>query len=494
MIKNLRDEIDKIDDEILRLYLKRLALTDEIGKEKEKNKSSIEVSDREKEILSRLTLGLSEEDKKSVENLYGEIFKESKRRQSEFLKPTLLKSALIGRDVEKSFSKEIHRLLGADYTLLSLNEEEFLNFAKRPSFDYFNVTMPYKRKIIPYLDELSLEAKKIGVVNTVVIKNGKKWGYNTDIDGLRWLFESENFSLFGKNVVILGTGATADTAKYYALSCGAKTISFVGRNSYYNYDNYDKLTETEVLINTTPVGKNGYESLVDLTKLPNLRFVADVNYSPLRTKLILDAEALNINCIGGLKMLIMQAIKAEEIWTGINCLEKSDEIYKLLLKDIQNIALIGMPSAGKTTFGRLLSEKLNRDFIDIDEKIEKVTGSSPSEIINTHGEEYFRNIEEKTIEEFANSRNKVIATGGGAVLNEKNISLLKQNSILVYLQRDINSLSAENRPLSQNSGIENLFSIRKPLYEKYADVTVKNDGDIDEVTQRIIDAYENFSH
>lgn len=494
MIKNLRDEIDKIDDEILRLYLKRLALTDEIGKEKAENNSSIEVSKREDEILKRLLLGLSEKDKKSVENLYAEVFKESKRRQSEFLKPTLIKSALIGRDVEKSFSKKIHGLLGTDYTLLSLNEEEFLDFAKNPSFDYFNVTMPYKREIIPYLDELSLVAKKIGTVNTVVVKNGKKWGYNTDIDGLRYLFESENFSLFSKNVVILGTGATANTAKYYALSCGAKTVCFIGRTSYYNYDNYDKLADTEVLINTTPVGKNGYESLVDLTKFPNLCFVADVNYSPLKTKLLLDAEVLNVKCVGGLKMLIMQAIKAEEIWTGINYSEKADEIYKLLLKDMQNITLIGMPSAGKTTVGRILAEKLNRDFIDIDEEIEKATGFSPLEIINTHGEEYFRNIEEKTIEKFANTRGKIIATGGGTVLKKKNVSLLKQNSMLVYLQRDIKSLSAENRPLSQNNGIENLFLVRKPLYEKYADVTVKNDGDIEVVTKRIIDAYENFSY
>lgn len=495
MIEDLRKQIDEIDEKISELYLKRLCLTDEIGKIKAQSSAKVEAKDRESKIIKRLVSSLDKEDEKSVTALYDVIFNESKRRQKALAKKNNVnfKAALIGVDVSSSFSKILHSYFNADYDLISLKKEELKDFVEEKKYDFFNVTMPYKREIVPYLDELFGAAKDIGVVNTVKVENGKKSGYNTDIDGLRYIFESENVNLKDKNVVILGTGATAFSAKYLAEKNGAKKITFVGRTSLYNYQNYQKLNDAQILINTTPIGKDSYESLVDLTCFPNLEFVCDVIYSPLNTKLISDAKSLGIKCAGGLKMLIYQAARSEEIWQGEPFTYKVEEIYDLLLKRIKNIVLIGMPSAGKTVIGKVLSEKLGRNFIDIDDEIEKSQGLSAAAIIEKEGEEYFRNLETETIKKFAYVKSSVISTGGGAVLKEKNIAYLKQNSVIVYIDRDLKFLTSSHRPLSGLYGNEELFLKRKPLYEKYSDLTVKNDDEIAIAAERIIDAYENFS-
>lgn len=495
MMEDLRKKIDEIDDEILRLYLNRLLLTDEIGKIKAKSNREVEAKDRESEIITRLTASLNKEDEKSVAALYNAIFSESKRRQNALLKKNEanFKAALIGENVSSSFSRILHSYFNADYDLVSLKKEELKRFIEEKEYNFFNVTMPYKREIVPYLDQLVGAAKDIGVVNTVKIENGKKSGYNTDIDGLRYLFESEKVDLKGKNVVILGTGATSLSAKYLAEKRGAKKITFVGRTSLYNYQNYHELNDTQILINTTPIGKNSYESLVDLTRFPRLEFVCDVIYSPLNTKLVSDAKSLGVKSAGGLKMLIYQAARAEEIWQGKPFTRKVEEIYGLLSKRIKNIVLIGMPSAGKTAVGKVLSRKLGRSFIDIDEEIEKSQGFSVARIIENEGEEYFRNLETETIKRFAYVKSSVISTGGGAVLKEINITRLKQNSVIVYIDRDLKLLTSSCRPLSGLYGNEELFLKRKPLYEKYSDLAVKNDDEIDKIAERIIDAYENFS-
>lgn len=494
-MEDLRKKIDEIDDEILRLYLKRLILTDEIGKIKARLNAKVEAKDREAEIIKRLSKSLDIEDEKSVAALYSAIFSESKRRQNALLKKNdgNFKAALIGENVSTSFSKILHSYFNTDYDLVSLKNEELKSFIEERKYDFFNVTMPYKKEVIPYLDELIGAAKDIGVVNTIKIENGKKSGYNTDIDGLRYLFESENVDLKDKNVVILGTGATSLSAKYLLEKRGAKKITTVGRTSFYNYQNYQSLDDTQILINTTPIGKNSYESLVDLTAFPRLEFVCDVIYSPLNTKLITDAKRLGVKCAGGLKMLIYQAARAEEIWQEKPFVYKVEEIYDLLSKRIKNIVLIGMPSAGKTVIGKVLSRKLGRSFIDIDEEIEKKQGVSASEIIESKGEEHFRNLETQTIKKFAYAKSSVISTGGGAILKEENVVYLKQNSVIVYIDRDLKLLNSSRRPLSGLYGNEKLFSVRKPLYEKYADLTVKNDDGIDKIAERIIDAYENFS-
>ncbi len=494
MLKDLRDKIDKIDDEISSLYLERLKICEEIAKEK--GISGIETEDktRESEVLLRLTSGLPESQARAIEKLYETVFCESKKLQTQLrFNSSDKKACLIGECVTKSFSKVIHESLGMRYDLKSIKKQDLKAFLEAGDYSYFNVTMPYKVDVIPYLDELLGAAKEIGVVNTVAVKNGKKSGYNTDIDGLRYVFESNNVDIKGKKVAILGTGATSKTACYYFLSSGASVVYNIGRNSQVNYTNYADLGEVNILLNATPVGKNGYESLVDLTKFKNLEFVADVIYSPLKTKLLSDAESLGIPCEGGLKMLVTQAVCAEEIWQDTKFLNV-DEIYFNTLKKVKNIVLIGMPSCGKSKLGKILSQKLSKKFIDVDSEIEKEQGKTIPEIIESFGEDVFRKIEAETILKFAYENNSVISLGGGAVLKKENVTRVKQNGFVVYVKRDLSLLSTDCRPLSQKYGVDALYAKRAPVYEAACDCFVENNGDIYECAQRIINAYENLGN
>lgn len=493
MLKDLRKQIDEIDDEIVSLYLKRLKICQDIGKEKWKTGKSIADKNREADVIKRLTENLTAEEANYVTALYQTIFSESKRLQSSKKDENeKIRAALIGENVTKSFSKFIHELLGVSYDLQSVKKEELGSFLTSGKYNYFNVTMPYKRDVIPFLDEVSGTAKEIGVVNTVVVKNGKKSGYNTDIDGLRYIFTSNDVDVNGKNALVLGTGSTSKTATRLLQNLGAKSVKTVGRTSPINYENCYFETDTEIIINATPVGKNSYESLIDLKRFPNLKFVCDVIYSPLKTKLVLDAECLGVKAEGGLKMLVAQAVSAEELWQGKQF--DLQKVYKKTLKAFQNIALVGMPSSGKTTIGRVLADKLNRKFIDIDSEIEKEQGKTIAEIFACHGEEYFRKLERETVAKFAYENGTVISLGGGAVTDEKNVTLIRQNSFVVYLDRDLSLLATDNRPMSKLYGNKALFDTRAKLYESACDVTVKNDCEIDAVVKKVINAYENFSN
>lgn len=493
MLKDLRKQIDEIDDEIVSLYLKRLKICQDIGKEKSKTGKSIADKNREADVTKRLTENLTAEEADYITALYQTIFSESKRLQSSKKGDNeKIRAALIGENVTKSFSKFIHELLGASYDLQSVKKEELESFLSSGKYNYFNVTMPYKRDVISFLDEVSGTAKEIGVVNIVVVKNGKKSGYNTDIDGLRYIFTSNDIDVNGKNILVLGTGATSKTATFLLQSLGAKSVKTVGRTSPINYENCYLETDTEIIINTTPVGKNAYESLVDLKRFPNLTFVGDVIYSPLKTKLISDAESLGIKAEGGLKMLVAQAVFAEEIWQQKQF--DVQKVYKKTLKAFQNIALVGMPSSGKTTVGRLIASMLNRKFVDIDSEIEKAQGKTIAEIFACHGEDYFRKIESETIAKYAYENGAVISLGGGAVTDEKNVTLIRQNAFVVYLDRDLSLLSTVGRPMSKLYGNKALYDLRAKSYETACDVIIKNDCDVNSVAKKVIDAYENFSN
>lgn len=520
-INRLRSEIDSLDDKIVELFLRRLAVCKEIGYEKLKTNTPVYSPEREASVLDRLTKGLTDTDKEKVEKLYMQIFVLSKELQTDDvtfkeqtkLKKNKLKACLVGSNVEKSFSKTVHGYFGTEYDLVQLkNEDGLASFVNSEKYVCYNVTMPYKRSIIPYLDELSLEAEATGVVNTVMVINGKKWGYNTDIEGLRYLFKVNDVDLKGKNVLILGTGGTSKTAEYVVKQSGALKITFVGRNQKINYDNCGMLTDTNIIVNTTPVGMNSYKSPIDLTRYPKLEFVADVVYTPLKTKLIEDAEASNIKCVGGLEMLLRQAEKSEEIWrralfTGENAAnevqneksnDKSGFIYgdvtddnkRRFLKQYKNIVLIGMPSSGKTAVGKLLSEKLGRDFCDTDGLIESFVGKKVQDIFEDDGEEFFRTLEKITVENLSLGLGKIISTGGGVGVNDYEVRLLKLNGFIVYLDRDLKYLDANNRPLSQKYGNEFLYKERADIYEKVCDVKIDNNGDINLTVDRIIEAYE----
>lgn len=398
-----------------------------------------------------------------------------------------MKYCLIGEKLGHSYSKVIHNLQGLDYSLVEVEKGKLEEFVKG-GYDGFNVTIPYKKDIIPLLDEIEESARQIGAVNTVLVKNGKRYGYNTDVFGMEFALSRAKINLAEKRVMILGTGGTSLTATEVCKRAGAKEVLYVSRSGEINYQNcYEK--EVDVIINTTPVGMypNAHASPVDLSMFKGLEGVFDCVYNPLRTNLILQAEGLGIKCSGGLPMLVGQGLKAEEIW-----LEKSidtsvyESVLNTILNEKRNIVLIGMPSCGKTTVAKLLAEKTGRTVIDTDELVLKNEGKKPSEIIDEFGEKHFRDIESIAVKEASENVGVIIATGGGAVLREENVTNLKRNGLVIYLERAIEKLIDEDRPLSKNGAISRLFEIRKPIYESVCDKKVSNDGEIDKAIREIL--------
>lgn len=391
---------------------------------------------------------------------------------------------LIGNKLSHSFSAEIHpKLFDCKYSLCELQSDELEGFFAKRDFKGINVTVPYKTAVMEYLDFIDENAEKIGAVNTVLNKNGKLYGYNTDFSGLKTLILSAGVSLKDKSVIILGSGGTAKTAKAVAENLGATNITLISRTGKDGAETYKDLEKhyktADILINTTPVGMYPEinKSAVSVSDFERLVAVFDVIYNPLRTKLIEDAEKGGIIAEGGLKMLVFQAVFAARLFSGKDIPEKKGyEIFEQIKKQKENIVLIGMPSSGKSTVGALIAKSLGRKFVDTDSLLTNTRKMSPKDIIETSGEAVFRNLETAVIKDLSLKQGLVIATGGGAVEREENIGLLKKNGKLVFLNRDLNNLGFDNsRPLSSTKEqLEALYKRRLPLYKKYADYTVDN--------------------
>lgn len=409
----------------------------------------------------------------------------------------------IGEKLGHSFSKEIHNALADyEYSLKELKRDELSEFFKSKNFKAINVTIPYKQAVIEFLDWISEEAREINAVNTIVNKDGKLFGYNTDFYGLKALIEKENISLKGKKVVVLGSGGTSNTAFAVANFMEAKSVLKVSRNKKDGYITYDELYEEysdcEIVINTTPCGmypKIGV-SAVDLDKLPKVEAVFDAVYNPLKSKLVLDAKKINITAVGGLYMLVSQAAYAVEKFIDISVdNQRVEEIFKNLYKQKMNIALVGMPASGKTSVGRVLSEKLNKEFVDCDEEIVKRESRSIPEIFSQEGEGYFRNVEKSVIKEASMLNSQIISTGGGAVLNYENIENLAGNGRIYFLDRPLEMLvTTTDRPLSSNKGdLEKRYKERYELYKASADVIVDGSKTVEEVAQIIEEDFYEYS-
>lgn len=404
-----------------------------------------------------------------------------------------MKATLIGKTLRHSFSAEIHRALGTEYDLTELDEAKLDAFMKNPPVDCFNVTIPYKETVMPYLDELDESAKMVGCVNTVKIENGKKIGYNTDIDGMAYLFARAGVTLKNKTVTILGSGGTSKTARALAKREGAKKVCLVSRKGEYNYDNIATLTDTEILINTTPVGMfpNDGTSAVDPAIFPSLEFVADPVYNPLRTYITEQARKIGVKASCGLSMLVYQAIKAEEIWTGKSvAADVTEKIVSELAAQKENIVLVGMPSCGKTTIGRLVAEKTGKAFVDLDEEIEKREGRTVPEIFGESGEAYFREVESAVAREVLSRGGQVVATGGGTPIAEKNRYEIRKNGFVVYLTRPLDRLETDGRPVSESEGVERIFSERDGIYKSVSDAVVKNETSAEKAAEEIVKSYE----
>ncbi len=410
------------------------------------------------------------------------------------------KFAVIGRSLPHTMSPFIYKELGLSYGVAEMESEALRDFVRSGAFDGFNVTIPYKTEIIPYLDEVRGAAAEIGAVNTVVRENGRAVGYNTDVDGMAEVFRKEGVSFEGKTVLILGTGGTSLTAAYLAVNCGAKRVEKVSRTGEINYLNcYGKVADAEILINTTPVGMfpNSDECKLDVSRFPRLEFVFDAVYNPLRSRLVQDAARLGIKSRGGLYMLLGQAFSSYKLYTGKTATDAEKEsVSKKLAAYLGNVVLIGMPSCGKSTIGKRLAEVFGKTYIDTDEEVLRISGRTPAEIIEAEGEAAFRKIEAEAVFEASKKTGAVIATGGGAVLSEDNVRRLKANGFIIWIKRGLERLSTDNRPLSKGTGgVAALYAAREPVYRKSCNATVVNDGEIENAVKEAAKLYEeNLSY
>lgn len=405
-----------------------------------------------------------------------------------------MKCGLLGRKLGHSYSPQIHGCLSDySYSLFEKEPEEIGDFLKHGDFTGLNVTIPYKKAVIPFLDELSPTAKALGAVNTIVRRSdGSLFGHNTDYFGFASLLKRSGLSVTGKKVLVLGSGGASSTVTAVLNALGAKAV-VISRSGENNYGNLCLHADAAAIVNATPVGMfpNTGVSPVDLSLFPKLEGVLDVIYNPARTQLLLDAEALGIPCANGLWMLVAQAKESAEYFTGTSIDDAViAPIHAKLVRQMENIVLIGMPGCGKSTIGAILADRLGRQLVDVDEEIIRLAGKPIPEIFAQDGEAIFRDWETKALSGLGKQSALVIATGGGCVTQPRNYPLLHQNGTIFWLKRDISKLPTDGRPLSQANSLDDMFVKRAPLYAKFADHAISNDGPAQETAAAILSIME----
>lgn len=397
-----------------------------------------------------------------------------------------MECGLLGRKLGHSYSPQIHALLGTySYRLMELEPEAVGPFLKAGAFTGLNVTIPYKKTVIPYLDALSPEAKRLGAVNTILRREGKLIGHNTDYFGFRYLVEKSGLHVAGKKALVLGSGGASNTASAVLEELGARVV-VISRTGENNYHNLSRHADAAVIVNATPVGMypNTGASPLDLGQFPELEGVLDAIYNPARTQLLLDAERRGLTAVNGLWMLVAQAKESAQWFTGKPI---SDDviapIHRALRQQMENILLVGMPGCGKTTVGQQLAQELGKKFVDADQALEETTGRKITDILPSQGEAAFRALETQTLADLGKQSGLVIATGGGCVTREENYDLLHQNGTVFWLTRELTKLPTQGRPLSRDLG--QMYARREPMYRRFADAAVSNDGSVEQTVREI---------
>ena len=403
-----------------------------------------------------------------------------------------MKCGLLGEKLSHSYSPAIHAALADyEYLLYEKSPAELEDFLLRGDWDGLNVTIPYKKTVMPYCTELSDTARRCGSVNTLRrLPGGGIRGENTDADGFRHLLRSLGFDPAGKKAVVLGSGGAAAAVRAVLEEAGAAEVVTISRRGEDNYDNLARHADARLVVNATPVGMfphNG-EAVCSLKAFPRCEAAADLIYNPARSALLLEAEALGIRNANGLGMLVAQAGRSSELFLGLPIADdKVRSIETALSREMRNIVLIGMPGCGKSTIGRLLAEATGREFCESDALVEHEAALPIPEIFRRGGEEAFRVRETAALTELGRLSGRVIATGGGCVTREENYPLLHQNAVIVWLRRDLSKLPREGRPISLASDLGELYEKRKPLYERFADLAVPNDAAPEETVRAIME-------
>ncbi len=403
-----------------------------------------------------------------------------------------MKYGLLGEKLGHSFSPQIHGLLGLpEYGLIEVPRSELDSFMLRRDFCAINVTIPYKQAVMPYCSWIDPAAQEIGCVNTIVNRDGKLYGWNTDFSGFLYMARRAGISFAGKKVLVLGSGGTSLTASAAARQQGASHVLRVSRSGELNYSNVASLhQDAQIIVNTTPVGMypNNGSAALDLRAFPKLCGVLDVVYNPLKTALILQAESLGIPCSGGLPMLVTQAVFAEEHFFDRKI---PPETYETVLRQIdgekRSIILMGMPGCGKSSLGEELHRLTGRPLYDIDALIVQEAGCSIPDIFASRGEKAFRDLESGILARVSREGGCIISLGGGSILRENNRAAIAQNGFVVYIRRELDALPTDGRPLSKSEdALREMFLARHPIYSACADCECRNDASLEALAQAVL--------
>ena len=407
-----------------------------------------------------------------------------------------MKFGLLGRTLGHSFSPRIHSALGnTNYELFEREPSQLQEFFDDPELQGINITIPYKVNALEACDVVDPRAERIGCVNTMVRKDGKWHGYNTDYDGFVFTLQHANIDVSGKECIILGDGASSATVHVALEDLGAKNIVHLSRKTAPFYGDAPNYYETaQIIINCTPIGMYPHNpaNLIDITQFSKLEGVVDLIYNPRRTILLLQAEMLEIPHCDGLPFLVAQGVEAANHFQGESFGTKEiEQILRDMCREKENIILIGMPGVGKTTVGKAIGKEMGRTCIDVDQELAKEIGDI-SKYITEQGEPAFREKEAEMIAKLGTQTGLVISTGGGCVTVPKNYAHLRQNGRIYQLTQPVENLSTSGRVLS-SGGIERLRELeatRTPMYESFAQCIVEHNRNAPETVSAILEDFE----